>query len=213
MGLCTGGKQLPVFFGLSRIMRIIDFASRAAVAALLIWAQAPLHAETFAERVASCLSCHGENGQSTKPEVPSLGGQTVFYALIQLYLFREKQRSVEIMNDATKNFTDDDLRTFSDYIATLPPPQPPPDAGDEQRRQTARVLIQRNHCNACHTLDLSGRDNVPRIANQREDYLIKTLREYKNNTRYGYDATMAEALAPVTDQQILDLAYYIARFR
>jgi cytochrome c553 len=194
-------------------MRTMDFASRAAVAALLICAQAPLHAETFAERVAPCLSCHGEQGQSTRPEVPSLGGQTTFYTLIQLYLFREKLRSVEIMNDATKNFTDDDLRTFSDYIATLPPPGPPLDAGDEQRTHKARVLIQRNHCNACHTLDLSGRDNVPRIANQREDYLIKTLRDYKNNARYGYDATMAEALAPVTDQQILDLAYYIARFR
>src|SRR5262245_65665671 len=125
------------------IMRTMDFASRAAVAALLICAQAPIHAETFAERVAPCLSCHGEKGQSTKPEVPSLGGQTAPYTLIQLYLFREKQRSVEIMIEATENFTDDDLRTFSDYIATLPPPQPPPDAGDEQRRQTARVLIQR----------------------------------------------------------------------
>ncbi len=33
---------------------------------------------------------------------------------------------------------------------------------------------------------------VPRIANQREDYLAKTLREYKDNSRHGYDATMAD---------------------
>jgi cytochrome c553 len=39
------------------------------------------------------------------------------------------------------------------------------------------------------------------------------LREYKNNTRHGYDATMAEVLAPVTDAQIVDLAYAIARFK
>src|SRR5262249_24804503 len=133
-------------------MQNMDVALRGGVAALLICAQTPLHAETFAERVAPCLSCHGEKGQSAKPEVPSLGGQTAPYVLIQLYLFREKQRSVEIMNDATKNFTDDNLRTFSDYIATLPPPQPPPDAGDEQRAYKARVLIERNHCTACHTL-------------------------------------------------------------
>ena len=108
---------------------------------------------------------------------------------------------------------DNDLRAFSDFIAKLPPPQPSADAGDGQRIQAARVLIQQNRCNACHNLDLSGRDNIPRIADQREDYLVKTLREYKNNTRHGYDATMAEVLAPVSDQQILDLAYYIARFR
>jgi cytochrome c553 len=59
---------------------------------------------------------------------------------------------------------------------------------------------------------LAGRENIPHIANQREDYLVKTLREYKSNTRHGYDGVMADVLAQVSDQQILDLAYYIARF-
>jgi len=54
---------------------------------------------------------------------------------------------------------------------------------------------------------------VPRIAAQREDYLVKTMREYKANTRRGYDATMAEVTVPLTDQDILDLAYAIARHK
>jgi cytochrome c553 len=195
-------------------MQTVGFTRRAVAAALFICiASMPLHGETIAERAAPCLACHGENGQSETPEIPSLGGQHAPYLLIQLYLFREKQRTVEIMNEMTKSFTDDDLRAFSDFIAKLPPPRPPADAGDAQRMQTARLLIQQYRCNACHTLDLSGRDNIPRIADQREDYLVKTLREYKNNTRHGYDAVMAEVLAPVSDQQILDLAHYIARFR
>ncbi len=80
----------------------------------------PSHAETMAERAAPCLACHGEKGQSETAEIPSLGGQPAPYLLIQLYLFREKQRTVEIMNEMTKDFTDDDLRAFSDYIAKLP---------------------------------------------------------------------------------------------
>jgi cytochrome c553 len=52
---------------------------------------------------------------------------------------------------------------------------------------------------------------VPRIAAQREDYLVKTLRDYKSRARIGYDATMAEALQPVTDEEIAELAYIIAR--
>jgi cytochrome c553 len=114
----------------------------------------------------------------------------------------------------TKDFTDDDLRTFSDYLAKLPPPPPPPQGDvDTARLERGRVLITQNRCNACHNLDLSGRDNIPRIADQREDYLAKTMREYKSNTRHGYDDAMAEVLAPVTDAQIADLAYAIARFR
>jgi cytochrome c553 len=52
---------------------------------------------------------------------------------------------------------------------------------------------------------------VPNIADQREDYLVKALRGYKDNSRHGYDATMAEVMQPISDDQILDLAYYIAR--
>ena len=193
-------------------MKIGNVAHRVA-AVFIFFAGQPLAAETIAERAAPCLACHGANGQSENAGIPSLGGQTAPYALIQLYLFREKQRVVEIMNDMTKAFTDDDLRAFSDFIATLPPPKPPADAGDPARMQRASALITQNRCNSCHNLDLAGRENIPRIADQREDYLVKTLREYKNNTRHGYDGTMAEVLAAVTDAQIVDLAYYIARFR
>ena len=79
--------------------------------------------------------------------------------------------------------------------------------------QRAQALVARHHCNSCHGADLSGGENVPRIANQREDYLARTLAEYKSNTRHGYDATMAEVMQQVTSEQIADLAYYIARVR
>jgi cytochrome c553 len=170
-------------------------------------------AETIAERAAPCLACHGEKGQSQTENTPSLGAQQAPYALIQLFMFREKLRVFEPMNEMAKTLSDDDLRAFSDYLATLPRPIPPADAGDPARLHRAQALAQQHHCNSCHNTDFSGRDNVPRIANQREDYLAKALREYKDNSRRGYDATMAEALQPVTPEQIDDLAYFLARVR
>jgi cytochrome c553 len=192
----------------------MKFTGLIATALLSFAALAPLNAaEPSAQQVAPCLACHGEKGVSENPEVPSLGGQPAPYLLIQLYLFREKQRVVEIMNDVAKDFTDDDLRAYSDYLSKLPPPAAAQDNADAAKLERGRALITRNRCNACHNLDLAGRDNIPHIADQREDYLVKTLREYKNNTRHGYDGTMAEVLAPVTDAQIVDLAYAIARFK
>ena len=194
-------------------MSISLFTRIAAAAALLCAASQPLFAETMAERAAPCLACHGESGQSETPDIPSLGGQPAPYLLIQLYLFREKQRTVEIMNEMTKGFTDDDLRNFSDFLAKLPPPKPPAGKWEAARIINGSGLITLHRCNSCHNLDLAGRENIPHIANQREDYLARTLREYKNNTRHGYDGVMAEVLTPITDAQIDDLAYYIARFR
>jgi len=37
------------------------------------------------------------------------------------------------------------------------------------------------------------------------------MREYKGNIRPGYDASMAEVLQPVSDKDILDLAYFASR--
>jgi len=79
--------------------------------------------------------------------------------------------------------------------------------------QAGRALISQHHCNSCHNLDLTGRENIPHIANQREDFLAKTMREYRDNIRHGYDGVMASVLAPINDAQIADLAYYIARFQ
>lgn len=170
-------------------------------------------AETIEQRIASCLACHGEQGRSETENTPSLGGQQAPYALIQLFMFREKLRTFEPMNEMAKALTDDDLRSFSDFIAGMPKPAPPADAADPGRLQRGQALVQQHRCDTCHNPDLSGKENVPRIANQREDYLAKTLGEYKDNSRHGYDGSMADVMAPVTPEQIADLAYYIARQR
>jgi cytochrome c553 len=171
------------------------------------------NAQTIEQRIAPCLACHGENGQSQAENTPSLGGQQAPYALIQLFMFREKLRTFEPMNEMAKPLTDDDLRLFSDYIAKMPKPAPPAETGDPARMQRGQALAQQHRCDTCHNPDLSGKENVPRIANQREDYLAKTLAEYKGSSRHGYDASMADVMAPIAAEQIADLAYFIARMR
>src|SRR6266576_4294707 len=93
------------------------------------------NAETFEDRIAPCLACHGEKGQSETENTPSLGAQQAPYALIQLFMYREKLRSFEPMNEIAKSFTDNDLSKFSDLIAKLPKPAPPADAGEAARMQ------------------------------------------------------------------------------
>jgi len=170
-------------------------------------------AETLEQRIMPCLGCHGERGQSVIEVTPSLGAQQAPYVLIQLFMFREKLRVFAPMNDMAKALSDDDLRAFSDFLARLPKPAPPDDAGDPARMARAKTLAAQFRCNSCHRPDYSGGDNVPRIASQREDYLAKTLAEYKDNSRHGYDGTMADVMGAVSPEQIADLAYFLARQR
>lgn len=183
------------------------------ISAALIAGALPALAAEPAEKLAPCLACHGAEGQSEIANVPSLGAQPAPYSITQLFLFREKMRVAEPMNDLAKDLSDDDLRSIADALAALPAPKPPADPGDPARLERTQSIIAQNHCNVCHRPDFSGQNNVPRIADQREDYLLKTLRDYKSGARHGYEPTMAEAVEPLDDAQLVELAYYLAHFR
>ena len=183
------------------------------VLAALLAGAAGTRAQPLPERIAPCLACHGEKGTSEIPEVPSLGGQPASFLLIQLYQFRERQRLAEPMNELTKDFTDDDLRTFSDELAKLPPPTPPAEGAEPARLEKGRAAAQRHRCGFCHNPDMSGHDQIGRIGAQREDYLVKALREYKTAERRGYDPAMVEVAQSIPDDDLADIAHYLAHFR
>jgi cytochrome c553 len=52
---------------------------------------------------------------------------------------------------------------------------------------------------------------VPRIAAQREDYLVSAMKAYRDNKRTGTDTSMNEAMYQVTDADIAALAHFLAR--
>ncbi|HXG52364.1 MAG TPA: c-type cytochrome [candidate division Zixibacteria bacterium] len=168
---------------------------------------------SFEERLAACGACHGETGHSSQPEVPSLGGQPAFYLTLQLYMFRERLRISEPMNALVAGLDDDTLHRMAERIAELPPPRPPAEPAEPARAGRALVLIREHRCGFCHNEDFSGEKNAPRLAAQREDYLAKALREYRDNIRRAYDSSMADAAQPLTDADIRDLAHFLARFR
>src|SRR3982750_2408618 len=102
------------------------------------------HALTYEEKLPSCLACHGEKGISETSEVPSLAGMPADFTLIQLFLFRQNTRKIEIMNDLAKDMTDDDLRKFSEYFAKLAPPKASGEAADPQGAAGGQAAVGGN---------------------------------------------------------------------
>ncbi len=176
-------------------------------------ASAPANA--YPERFATlCAACHGANGRSDMPGTPVLAGQHSFYAITQLFLFREGRRSNEAMTAVAKTMTDADLRGFSEFIGTLPPvPAPAPaTAPDAARMRKGAELAQQHKCVFCHGADFAGGQQVPRIAGQREDYLQMSLQGFKSGKRPGYTMAMTEPVSQATPEELDTLAYYAARF-
>ena len=186
------------------------------VGALLALVAPAGFAQPIAQKAQACYGCHGANGTSTQAGTPSLGGQPSFFIVAQLFLMRDGRRTKRPtpMDPFAKGLTDDDLRAYGDLFAKLPAPPPPSGALDAARYAKGRALAQQHNCNSCHSVDYSGQPQVPRIANQREEYLVQALRDYKKGERSGYgSAAMPEAVRGLGDADIAPLAYYLAQFR
>ncbi|MCW5638704.1 MAG: c-type cytochrome [Rubrivivax sp.] len=184
-------------------------AMAAALCAGTALAQEP---QPYAERYArTCAPCHGGAGVSALPLTPSLAGQPAFYAITQLFLFREGRRDSAAMTAVAREMSNDDLRGYSEHIGKLPPPQTSPADADALRMERGAALTQRLHCTGCHGSDLAGGRQVPRLALQREDYLLHALRGFRAGSRVGYTPAMTEALAGVSPAELEDMAHYLAR--
>lgn len=180
-------------------------------AGLIFSSNAP--AQTLQDKIAACAACHGEAGQSPNPDIPSIGGQPKLFVMYQLFFYREARRKSPEMNTVAKDMSDAELTAISDYVAGLPPPPSADGPADEARYRRGAALAQARICGTCHNPDYSGREQMPRLAGQREAYLMKSLKDYQAGIRVGTRAAMAEAVRGLDDAALADLAYYLSRFR
>ena len=158
---------------------------------------------------ASCTSCHGEDGNSKIANIPSLAGQPEFFILNQLFLMREGVRPIESMKPFVKDLQDSDIDALAKHFARLEPK-----ASDEKidpalvKRGSELAVTLR--CASCHLPNLAGQQQMPRLAKQRVDYLIHSMKEFRDNKRSGADTLMSNAVAGLSDADLTALAHYAA---
>ena len=175
----------------------------------LLCATSAQAAGVFDERKEQCLACHGATGASPTAETPSLGGQPELFILYKHVGIRDGQRKNEIMSEMRKGMTDDDIRAAAALIAKQSPPPKPAEAPDAEKMKRGETLAKANRCDICHA-GYAGQEQMPRLKNQREDYLLKALQDYKHDRRFGGRAEMNEVVRPLADNDLADLAHYIA---
>jgi cytochrome c553 len=171
----------------------------------------PVHAQTMPlpERIAQCGACHGEDGNSRIEKIPSLAGQPEFFILNQLFLMREGVRQVEAMMTFVKELKDEEMDALAKHYAKLAP-QPSDEKIDPALAKRGEEMSGPLRCASCHLPDLSGQNQMPRLAKQRVDYLIHSLKEYRDNTRSGSDTLMNNVVAGLSDADLAALAHYSA---
>jgi cytochrome c553 len=174
----------------------------------------PTHAadiEAGKAKAEICAACHGENAISTIENIPSLAGQPDLYTQWQLIFFRAGTRKNEQMQPIVQDISNEDIRNLGAYFASLTPPKavaPDPDPGLSEK---GKLSAAGRRCTSCHTDSFAGVKATARIAGQREDYLLKALRDYKSGVRSGGGmAAMADVAYSLQDEEIVALAHYLS---
>jgi cytochrome c553 len=160
-----------------------------------------------------CTACHGPNAISTMENVPSLAGQTDYFLQWQLIYFRTGSRKSDVMAPMAEGLSDEDVRNLGAYLSHLTPFETPPGTASDSD-EAVKALVAQNRCTTCHTDQFTGLKAAARLAGQREEYLLKALRDFKSGARTGSgQAAMADVVYPLSDDDLVKLAHYIAVFR
>jgi len=191
------------------------------VAALLIAAAASLpllacaraavaaDAEAQRQKAQTCIACHGPQGNSTNPAIPSLAGQPKQFITTQLVMFREGRRKDAQMSPLAANLSNADIDDFGTYFSAQKP-APPPRKTAPDKIAASRRLTEQNHCVSCHGPELKGQQHIPRLAGQQMAYLRAQLRGFKASTRFDMDGQMTSAAQALSDADIELLADYLS---
>ena len=158
-----------------------------------------------------CAGCHGADGVSQMPLTPSLAGQPDEYVQWQLVYFRSGARKSEVMGPIGEALDNEQIRNLGAYYASLPPPKPAPLANPDELAQDGEKVAMFHRCKSCHGDDFVGFRAAARLADQREDVLLKALRDFKASVRVGSGiASMTDVVYALNDDAMQALAHYMA---
>jgi cytochrome c553 len=166
-------------------------------------------AEAGKKKAETCAACHGPGGNSTNGMYPTLAGQTSRYLYLQLRDFKEGRRSDPQMSPMAANLSREDMFDLAEYFSKEKP------AGlnfkaDSNRVNTGAKLANDALCTMCHLGQLKGQNEIPRVAGQQPDYVIKQLKDFRERKRTNDGGNMTSVSKNLSDDDIQNLAHYIS---
>ena len=146
-------------------------------------------AEAGQVKAATCVACHGVDGNSAVPTFPKLAGLGHKYLLKQMQDIRDGRRPVALMAGQVDNMTDEDL---SDIAAFYDAQERSGGMSDPDKVALGRKVYlagiadrQVPACSGCHSPTGNGNSlaGYPSLGGQHAEYIASQLKMF----RKGYE--------------------------
>jgi len=186
---------------------IFSFASAALAVCLSL--VAPVSVAQVPAKAAMCIGCHGENGNSSMPNTPSLAGQNARYIYLQLRDFQEGRRHNDMMSPMTAGLSKADMQELATYFSEQKLTNKRFKA-DPDKVKKGIAKADETLCAMCHLGEFKGQNEIPKVAGQNFDYVVKSLKDFKAKNRNNDAGNMTSVASTLSEEDIENLAHYIA---
>ena len=157
----------------------------------------------------ACVACHGPGGNSADPQFPILAGQTARYLYLQLKDFKEGRRTEPRMDPFIAGLSREDMFDLAAFFAAQKP-RPGAFKADPARAARGKAKADEVLCTMCHLGGFLGQNEIPRVAGQHYEYVVKQMRDFKAGRRTNDAGNMASVAKTLSDRDIEDLAHYLS---
>jgi cytochrome c553 len=182
----------------------------------LLWASPMVWAQGAGSvTVTACLPCHSGSAPAA-PTFPQLDGQHATYLDKQLREYKTGKRKSDIMAPLIGALKKREIPVMAAHFASQTPAR-----GTVENPQLAargKVLYEEGNratgvpgCVGCHLPNGVGYQRYPRLAGQRQAYIVQQLVDFKSGARSNDRARVMRAVARrLTDEEIRAVAEYVA---
>jgi cytochrome c553 len=191
------------------MLKLVVAAVGALSAALPAYAQ---NVDAGGKKAEACIACHGPNGNSVVPQFPILAGQTARYTYLQLKDFKEGRRSEPTMQPFIEKLSREDMLDLAAYFAAQKPRLPDfkVDAASAGR---GKLKADEVLCTMCHLGGFKGQNEIPRVAGQHYEYIVKQMKDFRTGRRTNDAGNMSSVSKTLSDKDIDDLAHYLVNLQ
>ena len=187
--------------------------SMAFVLAGLAWLPAAAQdIEAGRAKAQACAACHGADGNAIAANYPNLAGQTWRYIYVQLKDFKEGRRHDPVMSPMAAPLSRDDMINLANYFAAQTA-RPSSFKADGAKVKLGKAKADETLCAMCHLGGFSGQNEIPRVAGQQFDYIVKQLKDFKARSRTNDAGNMTSVAQTLSEADIENLAHYITSVR
>jgi len=168
----------------------------------------------------TCAGCHGTNGISGGPAMPTIAGMPAEYLNTIMADYKSGDRNSTIMGRIARGYSEEETALMADFFSkqkwqnaqSHPNSKLATPVDPDKARRGKKVAKKCKSCHGKTGIPEEGDEDTPRMAGQWLDYLLFKMQDYKNpDLKVMQPRSMRKKIKKLSAEDLEALAHFYAQ--